>query len=183
MMQGGFFFPRQRLLRCDSWRWANYPSGENVLENGDELCRYLDGFKNDGRKIEGLHARMYSKAWLNEEGVIERRPRFSHCPCANEVAFPSLVQNRGLRKYSCLGPLQVNTKISVHSEPLISHRDQEVGQSILLVLTSSNNFKIINSWREDFPRSYASKNRLFLARKPKRPMRPVENIYGACRWN
>lgn len=81
------------------------------------------------------------------------------------------------------GPLQVGTKFSVHSEPLISHREQEVGQSILVVLTSSNKFKIINSWREDFPRSYASKNRLFLARKPKRPMRPVENIYGACRWN
>lgn len=112
-----------------------------------------------------------------------RRPRFSHFPCENEVAFPSLVPNRRLWKYSCLGPLQVGTKFSVHSGPLISHRDQEVGQSILLVLTSSNKFKIINSWREDFPRSYASKNRLFLARKPKRPMRPVENIYGACRWN
>lgn len=182
MMQVFYFFQDDDFWDMTVEGERNYPMGENVLENGDELCRYLDGFKNGGRKIEELHARLFFKVWLNE-GVTERRPRFSRFPCANEVAFPSLVQNRRLWEYSCLGPFHVGTKFSVHSEPLISHRDQEVGQSILLVLTSSNKFRLINFWREDFPRSYASKNRLFLARKPKRPMRPVENIYGACRWN
>lgn len=33
----------------------------NVLENGDELCRYIGGFRDDDRKFEGLYVRIYSK--------------------------------------------------------------------------------------------------------------------------